>query len=128
MSRDEVEVQRVESWEEIMSSLKPPMDTIYEQTSEIRHNMVHLARMGGAPAALRETASCLREILEATKNAQARLVAHASEHRIADTDLATLLGVHRNTVRRWREEYEQWQQNETMTTEEVDKLTQRREK
>lgn len=113
MSREEQEVARVEAWEEIWGSLGVPAGQLYEQASDL-HNMVNIAKMAGPQAGLRETASLLRSISETTKLAQQYVVAEASRFKIPDTDLAHLLNVHRNTVRRWRTEYEEWLEEQSV--------------
>lgn len=113
MSREEQQTARVEAWENIWQSLGVPAGQLYEQASDL-HNMVNIAKMAGPQAGLRETASLLRTISETTKLAKQYVVAEASIYKIPDTELAELLGVHRHTVRRWRLEYDEWLEEQSV--------------
>lgn len=117
-TREEIQVHRTEAWEQIMADLEAPMRVIYEQSSEIRDNMIHVARLAGSRPALEEAMDCLRAIDEATKDAKRVAVIQAAARKIPDTDIARRLDVHRHTVRRWREEHDQWERERSLATEE----------
>lgn len=67
-----------------------------------------MAELAEAKVAVQEGTDCLRVIQGALEDAQARITAEASQYKIPDVELARRLGVSWGTVRRWREEFERW--------------------
>lgn len=112
-----------ETWQQHMTDLQDQTHTIYEQASEI-FNLKYIARIAGSNAALDELMGVLKHIGEATQDAKHSVAVKASSAGYNDTHIAARLGLHRHTVRRWREAYEQYERDNTMSTEEVDELTQ----
>lgn len=120
---DEARRLAEEQWQEIMNGLAEEARTLYEQASEL-YNLKHIARIAGTKPAVDELMSVLGVLGEATQQAKQKAVLAAASCGFSDTHIARRIGVHRHTVKRWREEYESWQNEQTMTTAEVDALTQ----
>lgn len=119
LSREEQEVARKEAWERIWGDLQNPVGKLYFEASEAQHNMESINELAGPEAALREMSRCIGEASAAVKQTQRMVVAHASEYGVPDTDLAENLGVHRNTVKRWRKEYEAFMADQFVDPDEV---------
>ena len=104
-SENRVSEDRERQWTNISKQLDDQLATIEKNITDIA-NLHLVARVSGAESALDELMERLKTIDHALHTLRTRVVVLASEFQRSDSHIAEHLGLHRHTVRRWRDNYE----------------------